>query len=68
MRHAGKLVSQRQLLHEVWGPAYDTEVNYLRVYVAQLRRKLEPDPSHPRYLRTEAGMGYRFSANTPTPG
>jgi two-component system KDP operon response regulator KdpE len=60
VRHAGKLVSQRHLLHEVWGPAYDTEVNYLRVYVAQLRRKLEPDPSHPRYLLTEAGMGYRF--------
>jgi two-component system KDP operon response regulator KdpE len=68
VRHAGKLVSQRQLLHEVWGPAYDTEVNYLRVYVAQLRRKLEPDPSHPRYLLTEAGMGYRFSADTPTQG
>jgi two-component system KDP operon response regulator KdpE len=44
----------------VWGPGYTTETNYLRVYMAQLRRKLEPDPAHPRYLITEAGMGYRF--------
>ena len=51
---------QRQLLQEVWGPAYETETNYLRVYMAQLRRKLEPDPSHPRHLITEPGMGYRF--------
>jgi two-component system KDP operon response regulator KdpE len=47
-------------LHEVWGPGYQTEGNYLRVYVAQLRRKLEPDPSRPRHLLTEPGMGYRF--------
>jgi two-component system KDP operon response regulator KdpE len=60
VRNRGKLVSQRQLLHDVWGPAYSTEVNYLRVFVAQLRRKLEPDPSNPRYLITETGMGYRF--------
>ena len=60
VRHEGKLVSQRQLLQEVWGPAYETETNYLRVYMAQLRRKLEADPSRPRYLRTEPGMGYRF--------
>ena len=59
-RHPGKLVSQRQLLHDVWGPAYDSETNYLRVYMAQLRRKLEPDPSRPRYLLTEPGMGYRL--------
>ncbi|PSK85993.1 two-component system KDP operon response regulator KdpE [Murinocardiopsis flavida] len=59
-RNAGRLVSQRQLLHDVWGPAYQSETNYLRVYLAQLRRKLEPDPAHPRYLMTEAGMGYRF--------
>jgi two-component system KDP operon response regulator KdpE len=58
----GRLVSQRQLLKEVWGPRYETETNYLRVYLAQLRRKLEPDPSHPRYLITEPGMGYRFLA------
>jgi len=60
VRHEGKLVSQRQLLQEVWGPAYETESNYLRVYMAQLRRKLEPEPAHPRHLITEPGMGYRF--------
>ena len=59
-RNEGKLVSQVQLLKEVWGPAYETESNYLRVYMAQLRRKLEPDPPRPRYLITEPGMGYRF--------
>jgi two-component system KDP operon response regulator KdpE len=59
-RHPGKLISQRQLLQEVWGPAYGTETNYLRVYMAQLRRKLEPDPAHPRHLLTEPGLGYRF--------
>ncbi len=56
----GRLVSQRQLLHEVWGPAYEAETNYLRVHMANLRRKLEPDPSRPRYFITEPGMGYRF--------
>jgi len=60
VRHEGKLVSQRQLLQEVWGPQYETETNYLRVYLAQVRRKLEPDPSQPRYFITEPGMGYRF--------
>ncbi|HKS52158.1 MAG TPA: response regulator [Pseudonocardiaceae bacterium] len=60
VRHPGKLVSQRQLLSEVWGPRYHTETHYLRVYLAQLRRKLEPDASHPRHLVTEPGMGYRF--------
>ncbi|HKE66430.1 MAG TPA: response regulator [Micromonosporaceae bacterium] len=60
VRHPGRLVSQRQLLQEVWGPRYESETNYLRVYVAQLRAKLEPDPSTPRYLITEPGMGYRF--------
>lgn len=59
-RNEGKLVSQRQLLQEVWGPQYETETNYLRVYLAQLRRKLEPDPAHPRHLITEPGAGYRF--------
>ncbi len=62
VRHPGKLVSQRQLLKEVWGPAYETETNYLRLYLAQLRRKLEPEPGQPRYLITEPGMGYRFIA------
>jgi two-component system, OmpR family, KDP operon response regulator KdpE len=60
VRHAGKLVSQRALLQEVWGPRYEDETNYLRVYMAQIRRKLEPDPSDPRYFITEPGMGYRF--------
>lgn len=60
VRHSGRLVTQRQLLTEVWGPAYLKETHYLRVYLAQLRRKLEPDPSRPRYLVTEPGMGYRF--------
>jgi two-component system KDP operon response regulator KdpE len=62
VRHEGKLVGRRELLQEVWGPGYGTETNYLRVYMAQLRRKLEADPSHPRHLITEAGMGYRFVA------
>jgi two-component system KDP operon response regulator KdpE len=57
-RHRGRLVTGRQLLQDVWGPTYSTETNYLRVYMAQLRRKLEPDPSRPRYLLTEPGMGY----------
>ena len=59
-RHPGMLVSQRQLLREVWGPQYATETNYLRVYLAQIRRKLEPDPARPRYFITEPRMGYRF--------
>jgi two-component system KDP operon response regulator KdpE len=62
VRNRGRLVTQRQLLQEVWGPAYESESNYLRVYVAQLRRKLEPQPSRPRYLLTDPGMGYRFRA------
>ncbi len=60
VRNSGRLVSQTQLLQEVWGPAYRKETNYLRVYLAQLRRKLEADPSHPRHFITEPGMGYRF--------
>ncbi|MFJ8086259.1 response regulator [Streptomyces sp. NPDC096205] len=60
VRHPGRLVTQRQLLHEVWGPRYEKETNYLRVHLANLRRKLEPAPSHPRYLITEPGIGYRF--------
>jgi len=62
VRNEGKLVGQRQLLQEVWGPQYETETNYLRVYMAQLRRKLERDPARPRHLITEPGMGYRFVA------
>jgi two-component system KDP operon response regulator KdpE len=60
VRHPGKLLSQRQLLAEVWGPGYETAQGNLRLYMAQLRRKLEPDPSRPRHLVNEPGMGYRF--------
>ena len=60
VRNPGKLVTQRKLLQDVWGPQYETETNYLRVYMAQIRSKLEPDPSRPRYFITEARMGYRF--------
>ncbi len=59
-RNRGRLVTQKQLLTEVWGPEYQSETHYLRVYFAQLRRKLEPEPSHPRHLITEPGLGYRF--------
>ena len=62
VRHAGKLVTQRQLLQEVWGPEYETETNYLRVYLARVRRKLEEDPSAPRHFVSEPGVGYRFNA------
>ncbi len=60
IRNPGKLVSQRQLLQQVWGPTYQSETHYLRQYMAQLRRKLEDDPARPRHLLTEPGMGYRF--------
>ena len=59
-RHPGSLITGKQLLQEVWGPTYGAETNYLRVYMAQLRRKLETDPSHARHLITEPGLGYRF--------
>jgi two-component system KDP operon response regulator KdpE len=60
LRNPGKLIGQRQLLTEVWGPDHVKETHYLRVYLGSLRRKLEPTPSRPRYLITEPGMGYRF--------
>lgn len=60
VRHAGKVVTQRQLLVEVWGPQHSEQAQYLRVYMAQLRRKLETDPARPRHLRTEPGVGYRL--------
>jgi two-component system KDP operon response regulator KdpE len=60
LRHPGKLLSQRQLLAEVWGPGYGDAAGNLRLYMAQLRRKLEPDPARPRWLITEPGMGYRY--------
>ncbi|GAA5086457.1 response regulator [Thermocatellispora tengchongensis] len=61
VRNPGKLVTQRRLLTEVWGPAYVKETHYLRQYLGQLRRKLERDPARPRHLITEPGMGYRFT-------
>jgi two-component system KDP operon response regulator KdpE len=60
VRNQGRLVSQTKLLHDVWGPQYGEETNYLRVFMAQVRRKLEPEPGVPRYFITEPGMGYRF--------
>jgi two-component system KDP operon response regulator KdpE len=60
LRNPGRLLTHRWLLQQVWGPEYSTETGYLRVYVAGLRRKLEPNPSQPRYIITEPGMGYRF--------
>ena len=60
MRNPGRLVSQQQLLHYVWGPEYETETEYLRVLMGRVRRKLEPDHSSPCHFQTEPGMGYRF--------
>jgi len=60
VQHAGKVLTHRQLLREVWGPGASNETHYLRVYMAQLRHKLEDDPARPRYLLTETGVGYRF--------
>jgi two-component system KDP operon response regulator KdpE len=63
VRHADQTVDHKTLLHEVWGPSYSGQANYLRVYMAALRRKLEPDPGTPRYLVTASGLGYRFDPN-----
>lgn len=63
IKYAGKVVTHRQLLREVWGPKYETETPYLRVYMGQLRRKLERDPAQPRILLTEPGVGYRLKAD-----
>ena len=63
VRNRGKLVSRTQLLTEVWGPSYTSETGYLRIYTAQLRRKLEKDPAHPRHIITQPGMGYIFETN-----
>jgi two-component system, OmpR family, KDP operon response regulator KdpE len=60
LRNPGKLLSQKQLLKDVWGPGYDNASGNLRLYMAQLRHKLEPDPARPRWLITEPGMGYRY--------
>jgi two-component system KDP operon response regulator KdpE len=62
VKHAGKVLTHRQLLREVWGPPYADQAHYLHVYMAQLRRKLEADPARPRYLLTEPGVGYRLAA------
>jgi two-component system, OmpR family, KDP operon response regulator KdpE len=62
VKNAGKVLTHRQLLRQVWGPEYGDENHYVRVYVAQLRRKIETDPARPRYLRTEPGVGYRLVA------
>lgn len=67
VRNRGKLVRGAELLTEVWGPAHATQTGYLRVYVTRLRQKLEDDPSHPKYLLTEAGMGYRFQPSQTPP-
>ncbi|HXY93911.1 MAG TPA: response regulator [Acidimicrobiia bacterium] len=66
VRNPGKLVTQRQLLDEVWGPMHERDTNYLRVFMAQVRRKLEPEPSQPRHFITEPGMGYRFEQGAAT--
>ena len=60
IRHAGKVCTHRQLLAEVWGPSHVEHGHYLRIYMAQLRQKLEADSTNPRYLRTEVGVGYRL--------
>ncbi|GAB3129480.1 response regulator [Glaciibacter psychrotolerans] len=65
LRNPGKLVTREALLTRVWGPNHTGDSGYLRLYLAQLRKKLEASPSHPRYLLTEAGMGYRFSPDAP---
>jgi two-component system KDP operon response regulator KdpE len=59
-RNAGKVLTHRQIMNEVWGPPYVNETHYLRVFMAQLRRKIEPDPARPRLLATEPGVGYRM--------
>ena len=61
--NAGKILTQRMLLRAVWGPGYEAEGHYLRVHIGHLRRKLEPDPTQPRYIRTDPGVGYRLAAN-----
>ena len=66
LRNPGKLLSRNQLLTEVWGPGYADATGNLRLYMAQLRRKLEPDPARPRWLITEPGMGYRYQPDSGT--
>ncbi|HSP67765.1 MAG TPA: response regulator [Bryobacteraceae bacterium] len=65
IQHAGKVLTQRQLLNEVWGPQHTEQAQYLRVYIAQLRRKLERNPARPKHLQTEPGVGYRLVTEDP---
>lgn len=67
VRNPGRLIGHRELLREVWGPGHDDDTNYLRVHIANLRAKLEPEPSQPRYFLNEPGMGYRFRPDPATP-
>ncbi len=60
IKHAGQVISPRQLLQEAWGPEYGDESEYIRTYVKLLRRKLEPEPASPRYILSERGLGYRL--------
>ncbi len=64
VRHAGKVLTHRQILREVWGPNYEEQTHYLRVYIAHLREKLESDPAKPHFIRTEPGIGYRFAEDS----
>jgi two-component system KDP operon response regulator KdpE len=68
LRHPGQLVTAGRMLTAVWGPGYERSTNYLRFHMAKLRRKLEDDPSRPRYLLTEPGMGYRYEPEGTSPG
>src|SRR4026207_1763707 len=68
VRHAGRVLTHRQLLQEVWGASYVEQTHYLRVYMAQLRHKLERDPTRPRLLLTEPGVGYRLGGGSPGTG
>lgn len=63
LQHRGRVITHRQLLREIWGPNHETDTHYLRVHMANLRKKLEPAPEQPRYLKTESGVGYRFTAD-----
>jgi two-component system, OmpR family, KDP operon response regulator KdpE len=60
IKHPGKVLTHQQILKEVWGPSYQENAHYLRIYMSQLRQKLEADPTQPKYLLTESGVGYRF--------
>lgn len=68
LQNAGKVVSHRRILQAVWGPDYGNEVEYLRVFINQLRKKVEPDPSHPKYILTEPSSGYRFAPGAQASG